>query len=166
MLYPMTVPIFIRSLMNLLKIIERAEKHAKTNGFDSSAYLTYRLAPDMYNFTQQVQYTYFLALDVTSKLSGKKEPVFKYDEKSMTELKKSIKRTITYLKGVSPKSFLGAEEKQVSVFWDPKLHLSGTDYTTQLGIPDFFFHYTLAYGILRQSGVKIGKEDFIGKLKK
>jgi hypothetical protein len=164
-LYTTTVPMFLQSLANLVKIIERAEKHAKAEKFDSSVYLTYRLAPDMFNFTQQVQYAYFLALDVTSKLSGKKEPVFTYDEKSLAELKESIRRTIKYLKSVKPKDFSEAEKKLVPVFWNPKQRLTGADYVAQLGIPDFFFHYAIAYGILRHGGVPLGKEDYIGRLR-
>lgn len=163
-IYEITVPVFIRSMSNLLKLMAKAEQHAKHKKFDLPVFLSGRLAPDMYNFNQQIQYVYFLAFDAVSGLTGKKAPLFKYDEKTMDDLKKSLKRAIAFLKTVKQKDFVGSDKKKVPLFFAPKKLIPAKKYLATLALPDFFFHYTTAYGILRHLGVDIGKADFIGPI--
>jgi hypothetical protein len=161
-LYEETIPVYSHFLENLLTIINKAERFAKQKKVPIGDFFSGRLAPDMYTFAQQVQYAYFLALDGASNLSGKKAPDFTYDEKTITELKKSLRRTITYLSTITHRDFIGAEKKKIPVFFDKKRLLSARTYVSYLGLPDFFFHYTTAYDIVRHLGVSIGKNDYLG----
>jgi hypothetical protein len=161
-MYEETIPIFIRSLSNLLKIMEKAEKHAKRKKIDPSVLLKKRLYSDMFNFTKQVQYTYFMALDATVNLSGVPAPKFAYDEKSMTELKKSVRRTVAFLRTIRSSDMKKNAKKRMPVFFDAKQKLSVADYVHNLALPNFFFHYVTAYDILRHNGVPIGKDDYLG----
>ena len=161
-LYTETVPVFTHFLTNLLTLIQKAEVHAKKKKIKPSTYLSKRLYKNMFTFTQQVQYAYFLALDATSNLSGKKSPEFAYDEKSIAELKKSVRRTLTFLKSIKPSDLKGARQKKVPLFFDPKRKMPAPKYVRYLALPDFFFHYTICYAILRHNGVPLGKNHFIG----
>ena len=163
-LYSITVPVYIKSLANLLAIMYKAKRHAKANRFEVSVLLNARLSPDMYNFTQQVQYIYFMALDAVCGLTGKKAPDFSYDETTMEELEKSVKRTVAFLRKLKPKHFEGAEKRRIPIFFGPQKTLPGIRYVELIGIPNFLFHYTMAYAILRHNGVPVGKVDFIGSL--
>jgi uncharacterized protein len=163
-LYEATVPVFIHFLSNLLTIMGKAERFAKERNSNADVFIGERLAPDMYTFTQQVQYAYFTALDGISKLSGVRHPAFLYDEKTMKELKTSVRRTISYLKTIRPEDFRGVEQRTVPIYYNPKKALPASVYVYRLGLPNFFFHYTTAYDILRHKGVVIGKVNYIGKL--
>ncbi len=162
-LFLFTIPILIRSLSQLLRIIVKAEKFTKRKKISNKSVFEKRLYRDMYHFGQQVQYAYFLALDIAFNLSNQTHPVFKYDEKTTTDLKRNLNRVIVYLKSLKPSHFRGAEKKRVPVFYNKKHKLRAIYYLQTLGLPDFFFHYTTAYGILRHLGVPIGKADFLGK---
>lgn len=142
----------------------KAEKFAKAKKFDTAVILNTRLAPDQFNFTQQVQYMYFMALDSAVGISGKKMPKFAYDETSMKELKKSVQRTVAFLKTVRPHDFEGKEKHLVPYFFDDKKKVTAEEYVEHISVPNFFFHYTLAYAILRHLGLAIGMYDFTGPL--
>jgi hypothetical protein len=167
-MYEATIPVFIRSLANLLKIMEKAERHAKKRLQNPSTILKKRLYADMFNFTKQVQYSYFMALDVAGNLTGVETPKFAYDEKSMPELKKSLKQVIKYLKSIKPEDVKKYERrlvgKRIPVFFDLKQTLLPKDYVHNFALPNFFFHYVTAYDILRHYGVPIGKKDYLGPL--
>ena len=154
-MYEATIPVFIRSLGNLLKIMEKAERHANK-----------RLYVDMFNFTKQVQYSYFMALDAASNLSGLPSPKFDYDEKSMAELKKSVRLVVKFLRTIKPEDIKRGSKKRIPVFFDQKLTLLPADYVQNLAVPNFFFHYVTAYDILRHYGIPLGKSDYIGALPK
>ncbi len=165
-MYEATIPVFIRSLTNLLKIMEKAERHAKKRMQNPSALLKRRLYVDMFNFTKQVQYSYFMALDAAGNLTGVPAPKFAYDEKTMAELKKSLKLVVKYLKTIKQEDVKKYERKlvkmRIPVFFDPKQTLIPKDYVHNFALPNFFFHYVTAYDILRHSGVPIGKKDYLG----
>ena len=163
-MYEATIPVFIRSLENLIKIMEKAERHAKKRMTNPSALLKKRLYVDMFNFTKQVQYSYFMALDAVSNLSGIPSPKLSYDEKSMAELKKSVRLVIKFLKSVKPEDIDLRNKKRIPVFFDPKQTLLPADYVQNLAVPNFFFHYVTAYDILRHNGIPLGKKDYLGAL--
>ncbi len=164
LLYSATIPVYIRCLGNLLLILGKAERFTKKKTISTVEIINSRLAPDMFTFTQQIQYAYFSALDGATNLSNKKAPTFAYDEKTLLDLKKSLKKTITYLQTIKPKDFKDAEKKKVPVYYNPKKLLPATIYVNTLGLPNFYFHYVTAYDILRHLGVPIGKTDYIGKM--
>ena len=167
-MYEATIPVFIRSLTNLLKIMEKAERHAKKRMKNPSALLQKRLYRDMFNFTKQVQYSYFMALDVAGNVSGVPAPKYAYDEQSMAELKKSLKLVITYLKSIKKEDVKKYERRllkmRIPVFFDLNQTLAPLDYVYNFALPNFFFHYVTAYDILRHYGIPIGKKDYLGPL--
>ena len=159
-----TIPVFIKNLNNLLRLMAKGEKFAKEKKFDVSVILQTRLAPDQFNFIQQVQYMYYIALDVAVGFSGEKMPTFAYTETTMEELKISVKRVIVFLQTIRPEHLKDAEERMVPYFFNKKKLVRAETYLSQIGFPNFFFHYTLSYEILRHIGVPIGIADFTGPL--
>ncbi|MSP20011.1 MAG: DUF1993 domain-containing protein [Alphaproteobacteria bacterium] len=163
-LYETSVATFVRTLTNLEGILDKAAAHATAKKFDSANYLAIRLAPDMLQFNRQIQIATDHAKRASARLAGVEAPVFEDNEKTIDELKARIKKTIDYLKTLKPAQVDGNEDKSVVVpagqakrTW-PK----GTDYLFVNALPNFFFHVTTAYAILRSAGVDIGKGDFIG----
>jgi len=158
----MTIPVFVRYLSNLADIIEKGEGYAAEKKLDVTILLNGKLAPDMYNFIKQVQYAYFMALEAAVKLSGRPMPKFTYDEKTLHDLQASLKRVIAFLKKIEPEEFSAVDEKQIETYLDTKKHYSAAHYVTLLALPNFFFHVTTAYDILRHLGVSLGKRDYLG----
>ena len=119
------------------------------------------LAPDMFNLTRQVQSACDTAKFAASRLSGREAPRYEDDEKTKAELQARIQKTIDYLKGFSEEDFVGIEDRKVVLPFAPDLFLTGPDYLHQFVVPNFYFHLTTAYSILRNQGAKIGKRDFL-----
>lgn len=164
MLYEITVPQFIKMLHNMDHILEKALQNAEDRKFEVDVLLNSRLAPDMFNFIRQIQIVCDTAKFCASRLSGKEAPVNEDKEKTLPELRARIELTIAYLKSFTSSDFKGAEEKLITQpRWEGKF-LSGTDYVLQNVIPNFYFHFTTAYAILRNQGVDVGKKDFLGDL--
>ncbi|MBI2004954.1 DUF1993 domain-containing protein [Patescibacteria group bacterium] len=163
-LYNTTVPVFIRSLTELLRLIEKGRAFARRKNISEKRLIGARLAPDMLTFAGQVQYSYFTALDAAAGLSGKKAPAFAYDETSVAELARNVRRTLAYLHSITPRDFSHAGRRRVPVYFDPSRKLPARRYITQLALPNFFFHMTAAYAILRHIGVPLKKSDYLGKL--
>ena len=161
-LYDSTIPVFVKFLGILLKLTGKGESFAKRKKRTEKFLLEARLAPDMFTYTQQVQYAYFMALETATVLSGRPMPEFAYDEKTVKELKKSLARAIAFLKTVRPKELATAHKKKIKTFIDPKKRFAAVHYVHMLAIPNFFFHVTTAYDILRHLGVSIGKDDYLG----
>ena len=165
-LYASTVPELIRGLERLLHFMAVARKHARTSKFDADVFLTARLYPDMYTFIQQIQYAYFTALDFTRQLTTRKPPKMKYDEKTYEDLIASIKKVLVYLCKLGPEDFAGAEQKTAAPYFTPKLRMPARFHARLVTLPNFYFHLSMAYAILRHEGVPLGKKDFIGRLPK
>lgn len=163
-LYENTISRYIRGLTNLLALMNKGEKYAQKK-FDTGIILQARLAPDMYNFTQQVQYAYFMALESATLLTGRTMPSeFKYDEKTMDQLVTSVKKTIIFLRSIKPRE-LERRPKQVVSFLAPKKKINTAFYINHLATPNFFFHIVTAYDILRHLGVPLTKDDYLGSLR-
>ena len=165
-LYASTVPELIRGLERLLHFMAVARKHARKSKFNADVFLTARLYPDMYTFIQQIQYAYFTGLDFTRQLTARKPPKMKYDEKTYEDLIASIKKVLLYLRKLRPEDFAGAEKKTAVPYFTPKLQMPARLHARLVTLPNFYFHVSTAYGILRHEGVPLGKKDFIGKLPK
>lgn len=164
MLYEITVPRFIKGLQNLNHVLDKAAAHADAKKFDSSVYLQSRLAPDMFPFTKQIQIACDTAKLAASRLTGKEAPAHADDEKTLAELRTRIDQVINYLKTFSERDFAGADEKKITTpRWDGKW-LNGKDFVFHHAIPNFYFHTSIAYAILRHNGVDIGKKDYLGAL--
>lgn len=163
-LYETSVGTFIRTLTNLLGILDKASAFAATKKFDPNNYLAIRLAPDMLPFARQIQIASDHAKRASSRLAGVEAPVFEDNEKTLDELKARTQKTIDYLKTLKPSQVDGNEGKAVSIpaGGGKRNWPSGKDYLFVNAMPNFFFHVTTAYAILRGAGVDIGKADFIG----
>lgn len=162
-IYDASVPPMIRMLESLSKILDKAVAQAKERDIPLSELLEARLAADMHPFTRQIQIASDAAKGCAARLTGGEAPSFADTEASFPELQTRIANTIGYLKGLDPKSFDGAETRDITIK-TPRITLefSGRDFVTNFAVPNFFFHVTTAYGLLRHKGIEIGKGDYLG----
>ena len=161
-LYTLSVPLLKTMLTNLSAILKKAEDNAAARKIDPSVFLQARLAPDMFALTRQVQIASDQAKGV-ARLAGVQLPSYADNESSFEELQSRIAKTITFLDTLTPAQFEGAESREYRFEIGPyKLEFMGSNYLTQWTLPNFFFHLTTAYNILRHNGVDIGKQDFLG----
>jgi hypothetical protein len=159
-----TIRQFAKSLRNLDKWLDKAEAYAKTRKFEVDVLATARLAPDAYPLTQQVQSACDSAKFAAAYLTGKKAPAHPDTEKTVAELRARIKACLEFVTSVDAKDLAGSEERKVAPPWMQGKWFRGDDYVRELAIPNFYFHLTMAYAILRHNGVDVGKMDFIGDL--
>jgi hypothetical protein len=146
------------------KWLETAATFAKTKSFDPNVFLTLRLAPDQFAFARQVQTACDTAKLAAARLAGKEPPKHPDTEQTLDELRTRIQSVITYLDSFTAKDFEGAQTRVVTQpRWEGKV-MSGGDYFIEHAVPNFFFHITHAYAILRHAGVDIGKRDYLGPL--
>jgi hypothetical protein len=162
--YTFTIPVFIQTLKNVEKLLVRAEQHAKRNKIDPAVLLQARLYPDMFSLLQQVQYVCFIPVDFARHFSDAPPPRVGYDEASFADLKSSLKQTIAYLRAIKPQCFADRGRALLPLFFDSARGLDPEAHASRLTVPDFFFHVTVAYAILRHNGVALGKSDFLGPL--
>lgn len=155
---------YINSLNAMIGLIKKAQAHASAQGFDENKFLDIRMAPDMFPFSKQVQIMSDNAKGAVARLSGKENPNFSDDEKTMNELIHRLDKTISFLKEFKENDFLDYGTKKISFPWYPGKELSGHDYLVSFALPNFYFHMTTAYALLRANGVKIGKADYLGQL--
>jgi hypothetical protein len=163
-LHHLTIPVFIQTLRNMGRILAKAEKHARGRGVDMEVLLASRLYADMYCLRQQVQYLCFIPAEFAGLFQAKNPPRVGYDEKTLADLKASIAKTIAYLRTVKPADFAAHGNALVPLFFDSSQGLLPADHIARFTLPNFFFHATVAYAILRHNGVPIGKADYIGPL--
>lgn len=164
MLYSMTVPQFVRTLTNLEKFLDKGAAYADSKKFEMSILLNSRLAPDQFPLLKQVQIVTDTAKLCCARLTGKEAPTHDDKETTLPELKKRIQETIKYIKSLNESDFKGTESKKITTpRWENKW-LTGTDYVHEHALPNFYFHTTLAYSILRHNGVDLGKKDYLGEL--
>jgi hypothetical protein len=165
-LYEETIPVFVLFLENLQKVLDKGRWYSGKGGRSVSEkkLVEGKLAPDMYNCMQQVGYAYFMALEVAGTFTTKKPPELSYDEKNIAQLKESLKKVVKYLKSVKSKDFVMPSGK-VKTFLSAKKRFSSERYIRELALPNFFFHVTVTYSILRHLGVPLKKEDYLGLAK-
>lgn len=163
-LYASTLPQFTKTLRNLETWLDKAQAHATAKSFDASVLLSARLAPDQYPLTRQIQIACDEAKNTAARLAGREAPKHPDTESSFDELRARIKTVRAYLEGFRPEDLQGAEERAITLSFLPGMTIRGEDYVIQLSLPNFYFHVTTAYAILRHNGVDLGKRDFIGSL--
>lgn len=158
-----SVPIFVRMLTNLGQWLDKAEAHATARKFDPVVYLGTRLAPDMLPLTNQIQIGCDTAKFAVARLSGTSAPKFEDDEVSLADLRERVRKTIEYVKSVPADQIDGSEERSIEM---PRrggtLTMKGEDYLRYFVLPNFFFHMTTAYALLRHNGVELGKLEYLG----
>src|ERR1035437_9504004 len=163
-MYNTSVPIFKQMLTSLHAMLGQAEAHATTKKVEPSALLHARLFPDMFPLTRQVQIAADFARGVSARLAGVEVPAYDDKQQSFAELQAMISKTLAFIDGLKPEQFEGSEAREIVLRpGTPKeKKLSGLAYLTSYGLPQFFFHVTTAYAILRHNGVEIGKRDYMG----
>lgn len=162
-LYDVTIPAFLRGFRNMAKHLDQAKAHADANGIAHDELLTARLYPDMLPLTGQVQRASDTAKFVAVRAAGLTAPPMADTEKTFDELQARIAATVDYLQGVPKDAFDGREDSEVVLKFGPQsFPFKARDYVTVFALPNYYFHVTTAYDILRHKGVKLGKLDFIG----
>ncbi len=159
------VPQFSKMLTNLSHILDKAQSFADARKFDVGNLLISRLAPDQFNFIRQVQATCDIAKSYAARLTGKEVPKHEDKETTLPELRERIRSTLQFLSTIKAEDFAGWEDRKVLNPRREGKFLPGSEFAMHQAIPNFYFHMTTAYAILRHNGVEIGKKDFLGELK-
>lgn len=164
LMYTNSVPVFKQLLTALKAILAQADAHVVANSIEPAALLQARLYPNMFPLTKQVQIATDFARGVSARLSGVDVPLYEDKEKSFADLDGLLAQTMEFLDSVNSAKFEGSETKEIVLRpGTPKeKKLSGQAYLANYGLPQFLFHVTTAYAILRHNGLSIGKRDFMG----
>ena len=163
-MYNASVPIFSQLLSALNAILDKAQAHMEAHKISADSLLHASLYPDMYNFIRQVQIATDFAKGVTARLAGVDVPAYADTETSFPELKSRIEKTLLFIASIKPEQINGSEENEIVTRpGTPKeKKFNGQSYLLHYGLPQFFFHVSTAYGILRNQGIAIGKRDYMG----
>ena len=163
-MYNASIPALTRGLTNLKGIIEKAEAHAAARNIKEDAVMNARLALDMFAFARQVQIVTDTAKGAAARLTGGTAPVFEDNETTLGQLKDRLQKTIDYVSSVDQKAFDGSETREVVMkFPNATFEFVGFSYLTGFVLPNFYFHMTTAYDILRHYGFDLGKGDYLGR---
>ena len=158
-----SLPVFVRHLEGLAIVLKKAQSLYAEKKYDESALLSYRFYPDMFNFARQVQAATDHARNCIALLAGVEAPKVEMNEKSLAELAARVENTITWLNAIKPEQVDGTEGKSVTVkMGDRETNFTGLDLLLKRSLPNFYFHATTAYDILRHNGLEIGKRNFMG----
>lgn len=161
-LYTVVVPMTIKSLENLKAILGKAKVFVDMKKIEEKILLEARLALDQYPLVKQVQIACDNAKGTAGRLANVEPPKMEDNEITISELETRIEKTITFVSSLTEAQFEGSEEQKVPIYFLPGKYLSGFEYVTEMALPNFYFHLTTAYSILRHYGLEIGKADFIG----
>jgi len=163
-IYDASIPVFKQMLTSMSHVLAKAESHANDKKIAPEAYLQARLFPDMFPLIRQVQIAADFAKGVSARLANVDVPAYEDTEQSFTDLQARIKKTLTFIDSLTPAQFEGAEQRDVVLRpGTPKEKtFTGTAYLLSYALPQFFFHTTTTYAILRHNGIEIGKGDFMG----
>jgi uncharacterized protein len=161
-----TLPALEIGLNALSDLLEKAQAFATAKKFDSAVFLTWRLAPDMFTFTRQIQIACDMAKNGASRLAGVEPPKFEDNEASIDALKARVAKTLAHVKSLDAGKIDGSADRVITFPLGPtnKGEMKGDDYVNHFVLPNFYFHITAAYIILRSCGVEIGKQDYLGKI--
>lgn len=164
-MYLASIPPILRTLTNLRAVLEKAAAHAEARKIDPSVLINARLYPDMFPLSRQVQIATDNAKGAASRLAGREPPKYEDNESTFPELVARIDKTIALLETFKPEHIDGSEDKTITLpMHDRTLTFKGMPYLLDYVLPNIYFHVTIAYAILRHSGVEIGKKDFLGKI--
>jgi hypothetical protein len=156
--------VFLQGLKGLSGVLTKAAAQAEARKIDPNAYLQARLYPDMFPLTRQVQIACDFAKGAVARLASADMPTYEDTETTFEDLKARVDKTIAYIAGIDPKAIDGSEDKDIALVRRGETSVfKGQPYLLEQALPNFFFHITTAYDILRHNGVEIGKKDFLGK---
>ena len=161
-MYQASVPAFQKHLHALDGILDKTAAHAAAKKIDPAVLLASRLYPDMFDLTRQVQAATDFAKAAPARLANVVVPSFPDTEKTIPELKERIAKTLAFLETIKPDQMTGSEVKEFTIKVGPNdMAFKGLDYLLHFALPNFYFHCTTAYAILRHNGVELGKRDFM-----
>jgi len=159
----LTKPVFIHNLKNMSAILKKAAKSAKERGIEPEVLLHSRLAPDMFPLVRQIQIITDNAKGCCARLTGAQAPVFEDGDDDFKQLQQRIAETIKFIKGLKKEQFVANSDSPIEMVVPiGVLHFTAEDYVKGWAFPNFYFHFTTAYNILRHNGVEVGKADFLG----
>lgn len=162
-MYQASVPRFINALNNLSAILDKAQTHVDAKKLDETALTSFRLYPDMLPMTRQIMIATDTAKGLAARLAGVDIPVYEDTEKTLSELKARITKTVSYLQTFKPEQIDGTEDKEIIIKrGDKETRYTGMQFLLGHAVPNVYFHVTTAYNILRHNGVEIGKRDYLG----
>lgn len=161
-MHAFSAPTFVRMLKNLSAMLGKAEAHTKTKNYDPTVLVTARLAPDMFTLARQVQIATDHAKGAMARLAGHVPEAMEDTETTLAQLQARIAKTIALVEAYKPEQLVGAETREITIkIPNAELKFSGIDYLNTWALPNFYFHVTTAYAILRHNGVDLGKRDFL-----
>lgn len=162
-MYSISVPVYVRYLGNLMKLLDKAEAHCVEKKIDPAALLSDRLYPDMFAFTRQVQIACDFAKGSSARLAGVDIPKYDDTEASFAELRARAQKTLDFIVSLPEDSFADAATRDITLTMNGEpVKFVGQPYFTMFALPNFYFHFTTAYDILRHRGVPLSKTDFVG----
>ncbi|HEY1383129.1 MAG TPA: DUF1993 domain-containing protein, partial [Dongiaceae bacterium] len=162
-MYQASVPVFARGLESLSAILAKGATHAEAKKIEPAVFVNARLAPDMFPFSRQIQIASDAAKGCVARLAGAEVPSYPDTESTFAELEARIAKTLAFVKGFTASQVDGSEERNVVLkMRSGEMTFRGQDYLFKLSLPNFYFHITTAYDILRHNGVEVGKMDYLG----
>jgi hypothetical protein len=162
-MYQASVPQLVKVLGNLSNILDKAQAHVDAKKLDPAALTEFRLFPDMLPMKKQVQIACDTAKGVVARLAGVEIPVHEDTEKSLAELKARIAKTLAFIQTVKPEQIDGTEDREIVIKrGETEMRYTGMQFLLGRALPNFYFHVTTAYAILRHNGIEIGKGDYLG----
>jgi hypothetical protein len=163
-MYQASIPAFVRMLGNLSTILDKAAAHAEAKKIDPSVFMNARLAPDMFPLSRQVQIATDMVKGCAARLAGIEVPRYDDNETTFAELQARIDKTKAFLQSVNASQIDGSEQREITLkFGSRELSFLGQPYLLDFVLPNFHFHLSMTYAILRHNGVEIGKKDYIGE---
>ncbi len=164
-LYDFSIPVLCRGLNNLSALLDKAAAHAEAKKFDSIVLLQSRLYPDMFPLSRQVQIACDTAKGAAARLAAIEIPKHEDTEVSLADLKQRVAKTLEFVKSVTADQLRASENRAIELkFPNRTLNFTGRGYLTDFVLPNFYFHVCMVYALLRNSGVEIGKADFLGAI--
>jgi uncharacterized protein len=164
-MYDVSIPIFTLTLSNLSAILDKASSHAEAKKVDPKVVSQTRLIVDMLPLSAQIQIACDTAKGAAARLAGVEVPKHEDTEATLAELKGRVAKTLDFIKTIKPEQLQGAETREIVLqFPQTTLKFNGLNYLTNFVLPNFFFHVTMAYALLRKNGVDLGKRDFLGPI--
>ena len=162
-MYQASIPVFVRMLGNLSALLDKAQAHAEQKKFDPAVLVSARLAPDMFPLSRQVQIACDSAKAGAARLAGIDIPSHPDTETTLPELKARIAKTIAFVQSVKAEQIDGSEARTITMKVGPQeMSFKGEQFLLGFAMPNFYFHLTTAYALLRHNGVSLGKGDFLG----
>jgi len=164
-LYDVSIPVLVRGLTNLAVLIDKAVAHCEVKKIDSAVLAQARLYPDMFPLTRQVQITCDTAKGAAARLAGIEMPKHEDTETTLAELKQRIAKTLDFIQSVKASQLAGAESRSIEIKTPNRtLNFTGLSYLNHFVLPNFYFHESISYAILRHNGVEVGKNDYLGAI--